>query len=181
MGTEAMISNSLCERRETPPEAALPSSQTVQERLCALGVTVPVDYSEGTRGDGKVFGFLLALDLYECLQEPLGSIECGYRFLEQLAANLGMATQSPPFIFLSDAKKYPDKAGLSGWVPLIESGITLHTLLPTSFATIDVYSCRYVPPAETIAFAFRVFGPKKIEATYLYRGRSYPAERVGKP
>jgi len=176
-----MLSDDPCKLQETLPAAVLlSSSRTLQERLQALGVTVPVDYSEGTRVDRKVFGYLLALDLYDCPQEVLESLEVGYQFLEQLVAELNMVAQSPPFIFLSDAKKYPDKAGLSGWVPLIESGITLHTLLPTSFATIDVYSCKYVPPAETIAFAHRFFRPGKIEATYLYRGRSYPAKQVGK-
>jgi S-adenosylmethionine/arginine decarboxylase-like enzyme len=148
-------------------------SPALYHRLRELGVDAEVSYAEGPRAEGKTFGTLLALDLYDCPAEPLASIETGYRFLEGLADHLGMATQSPPFIFLSDAKKYPDKAGLSGWVPLIESGITLHTLLPTNFATIDVYSCKPVPAAETIAFACSFFSPKKIEATYLHRGREY--------
>ena len=150
----------------------------IQKRLQELKVTAAIDYVEGPDSGCKAFGYLLALDLYECLPEPLGSVDLGYKFLERLAANLRMVTQSPPFIFLSDANRYPDKAGLSGWVPLIESGITLHTILPTRFATIDVYSCKYVPPVETIAFAFEVFKPQKIEAHYLHRGRNYSANKA---
>ncbi len=150
--------------------------QILQKRLQELDVKASVDFVEGPSSDRKAFGYLLALDLYECPLELLGSIEAGYQFLEKLAAHLNMATQSPPFIFLSDAQKYPDKAGLSGWIPLIESGITLHTLLHTRFATIDVYSCKFFHAAETIAFIDSYFSPKHIETHYLYRGRNYPAE-----
>ena len=153
-------------------------SQRLRKRLLELGVKATVDFAEVFRSEEKAFGNLLALDLYDCPVEPLGSIEIGYHFLDRLAANLGMTTQSPPFIFLSDAKLFPDKAGLSGWVPLIQSGITLHTLIPTRFATIDVYSCSRVPPAETIAFTYEIFMPKRIEVTYLLRGRNYPAAKV---
>lgn len=152
------------------------AAATLAAQLRSLGVEVPVDWHEGPPGRaGRVFGHLLALDLYDCAGEPLGSVDAGYRFLEQLSDELKMARQSPPFVFLSDAKRFPDKAGLSGWVPLIESGISLHTLLPTRFATIDVYSCGPVPPAETIAFACRFFRPGHAEAHYLFRGRRYPA------
>ena len=41
-----------------------------------------------------------------------------------------MEKQAPPSIFRSDATRFPDKAGLSGWVPLIESSIVIHTLDP---------------------------------------------------
>jgi S-adenosylmethionine/arginine decarboxylase-like enzyme len=149
-------------------------SEMLHKRLLELGVEVEVDFVAGI-GDGtQGFGTLLALDLYDCPVEPLSSIETGYTFLDGLAAKLGMTTQSPPFVFLSDANRFPDKAGLSGWVPLIQSGITLHTLIWTRFATVDVYSCSHVDPAETIAFAHGVFGPTRIEATYLPRGRKYP-------
>jgi len=152
----------------------LKESQAVQESLRQQGVAAGVDFFVGPQFNAKPFGTLLALDFYDCPPRPLESIEIGYQFLEQIVLHLGMTMQSPPFIFLSDAQRFPDKAGLSGWVPLIESGITLHTLIQARFATIDIYSCSQIPPVETIAFAYKIFLPKRIEATYLYRGRNYP-------
>jgi S-adenosylmethionine/arginine decarboxylase-like enzyme len=154
------------------------NSQAVQESLQQQGIMAKVDFLVGPRFDSKPFGTTLALDFYDCSLRPLESIEIGYQFLEKIVSHLGMTMQSPPFIFLSDAQRFPDKAGLSGWVPLIESGITLHTLIPTRFATIDIYSCSDIPPVETIAFAYRIFLPQRIEATYFYRGRNYPLSQA---
>jgi S-adenosylmethionine/arginine decarboxylase-like enzyme len=151
------------------------ATATLAAQLRSLGISVPVEWHEGPAARGKAFGHLLAIDLYDCACEPLASVDAGYRFLEQLSDELKMARQSPPFVFLSDAQRFPDKAGLSGWVPLIESGISLHTLVPSRFATIDVYSCGPVPPAETLAFACRFFRPSHAEANYLARGRRYPS------
>jgi S-adenosylmethionine/arginine decarboxylase-like enzyme len=156
----------------------LVNSQAVQGSLQQQGIMAKVDFLVGSRFDGKPFGTTLALDFYDCSLIPLESIEIGYQFLEKIVSHLGMTMQSPPFIFLSDAQRFPDKAGLSGWVPLIESGITLHTVIPTRFATIDIYSCSHIPPVETIAFAYRIFLPQRIEATYFYRGRNYPLSQA---
>lgn len=153
-----------------PPEKA----QAIRESLCQQGVAAEVEFCAGPSYETKPFGTLLALDLYECPLKPLESIEIGYHFLSEIVSHLGMTMQSPPFVFLSDAQRFPDKAGLSGWVPLIESGVTLHTLIRTRFATVDIYSCGAIRPVETIAFAHKIFSPKRIEATYLYRGRNYP-------
>jgi S-adenosylmethionine decarboxylase len=156
----------------------LVNSQAFQESLQQQGIMAKMDFLVGPRFDSKQFGTTLALDFYDCSLIPLESIEIGYQFLEKIVSHLGMTMQSPPFIFLSDAQRFPDNAGLSGWVPLIESGITLHTVIPTRFAKIDIYRCSHVPPVETIAFAYRIFLPQRIEATYFYRGRNYPLSQA---
>jgi S-adenosylmethionine decarboxylase len=84
-----------------------------------------------------------------------------------------MTKQSPPFIFKSDEHKYPDKAGLSGWVPLIESGIQIHTLTPKNFISIDVYSCKKFSTEHISDFAQDYFGCKEVEMNYIDRGVKY--------
>jgi S-adenosylmethionine/arginine decarboxylase-like enzyme len=150
----------------------------LREQLDGLGIHIPVDFSgEADRGR-PAFGTLLTVDLYGCAPDALGSVEVGYHFLEQMAVRLKMQTQSPPFVFLSDADRFPDKAGLSGWVPLIESGISLHTIVPARFASVDVYSCGHVPVAEVIAFTSATFSAQRVEATSMPRGRRYEAPRA---
>lgn len=68
-----------------------------------------------------------------------------------------MTKQSPPFVFMSDANLYPDKAGIFGWIPLIESGIQIHTLAPKHFISIDVYSYRAFEAKDLLAFANSYF------------------------
>ena len=76
------------------------------------------------------FGYLMTIDLYGCKEGVCDNISLCYKFLDEIVTELGMKKQAPPFIFKSDEVLYPDKAGLSGWVPLIESGVQMHTLTP---------------------------------------------------
>jgi S-adenosylmethionine decarboxylase len=126
------------------------------------------------------FGYQLMVDMYDCKGEALSSISINYDFLEKLAGLLKMTKQSPPFLFRSDGKAFPDKAGLSGWLPLIESGIQIHTLEPARFVSLDVYSCRLFDKAVVLAFAREVFTPADMEYEFVLRGKKYrtPAKRT---
>ena len=126
---------------------------------------------QGTRP--APFGFQLLLDLYACKPGACDDLSLCYEFLEEIVRVLKVEPQSPPFIFRTDGKRFPDKAGLSGWIPLVESRIQLHTLTPKEFISIDVYSCRPFD-AETIkAFVRRTFEPKRLDEQFLERGLDY--------
>ncbi len=122
---------------------------------------------------GDPFGYLLTLDLYGCQEGACDDLDLCYRFLVDLVEKLGMHKQSPPFIFRSDEQKYPDKAGLSGWVPLIESGIQIHTLIPKNFISVDVYSCREFSTDEIAEFAKGYFACEEVEMNFVLRGLKY--------
>jgi len=119
------------------------------------------------------FGHLMTLDLYGCKEGVCDDLDLCYQFLEDLVFKLKMNKQSPPFIFRSDATKYPDKAGLSGWVPLIQSGIQIHTLVPKNFISIDIYSCGLFSAENIKEFVQRYFGCKEVEQNYIARGVKY--------
>ena len=84
----------------------------------------------------QVFGYQLLLDLYGCKPGVCDDLSLCYQFLDDMVTELGMEKQAPPNIFRSDEKRFPDKAGLSGWAPLIESSIVIHTLTPKNFISI---------------------------------------------
>jgi len=119
------------------------------------------------------FGYHLMIDMYDCKGEALSSISLTYEFLEKLAEALKMRKQSPPFLFRSDEKAFPDKAGLSGWLPLIESGIQIHTIEPARFVSLDVYSCRLFDKATILDFASETFKPSEVEHEFIQRGKKY--------
>jgi S-adenosylmethionine decarboxylase len=121
----------------------------------------------------KPFGYLLTLDLYRCRSGACEDIDLCYRFLDELVGHLHMQRQSPPWIFQSDAKKYPDKAGLSGWIPLIESGIQIHTLIPKRFISIDIYSCGEFDRDDLKKFVKPYFAPEEVESHFILRGVKY--------
>ena len=115
------------------------------------------------------FGYLLAVDLYECESEHLDDVGFIYEFLETLVRRMGMIKQAPPFVFLSPPG-FPDKAGVSGWVPLIESGIQIHTVAPARFVSLDVYCCRRVEHDVVLHIAAQFFRPAHHGWAELERG-----------
>lgn len=124
----------------------------------------------------KPFGYLLTLDLYGCKEGYCDDLSHCYNFLVDITNKLGMHYQSPPFIFHSDATEYPDKAGISGWIPLIESGIQIHTLTPKNFISIDVYSCGEFSTDGVSEFVKDYFDCKKVEMNFIERGVEYYSE-----
>lgn len=123
------------------------------------------------------FGHLMTLDLYGCKEGVCNDLNLCYQFLEDLVVKLKMNKQSPPYIFRSDATKYPDKAGLSGWIPLIQSGIQIHTLAPKNFISIDVYSCGPFSANNIKDFVQHYFGCKEVEMNFIDRGVKYNSIR----
>ena len=119
------------------------------------------------------FGHLMTLDLYGCKEGFCDDISYCYAFLDELVVKLKMTKQSPPFIFKSDDILYPAKAGLSGWVPIIESGIQIHTLVPKNFISIDIYSCKKFPTEHIKEYVRNYFQCKEVEMNYIERGVKY--------
>lgn len=120
-----------------------------------------------------VFGYELLLDCYDCKSGVCGDLEHCYSYLDKMVEFIDMRKQEPPTIFRTDRKSFPDKAGLSGWVPLVESSIVIHTLSKKKFISIDVYSCKEFSQKKVLEFTKKYFAPKKIEKQFILRGKHY--------
>lgn len=125
------------------------------------------------RFEPQPFGFFRSLDLYGCKEGVCDDVGLCYDFLEESVVVLGMTKQSPPFVFRSDHQKFPEKAGISAWVPLIESGVQLHTLSIKRFVSIDLYSCRYFEKDGILELAKRYFDYSESESDFILRGVKY--------
>ena len=129
--------------------------------------------SKTEKPGSSAFGYQLLLDLYNCKTGVCDDLSHCYKFLDEIVPALGMEKQSPPSIFFSDATRFPDKAGLSGWVPLIESSIVIHTLSVKNYISIDIYCCRCFDVQKAREFCAKFFTPKTIEEQYIERGINY--------
>lgn len=125
------------------------------------------------------FGEYLMLDLYDCDHKIVGNLKKCYLYLDKLPKLLGLKKLSQPSIIYTDEKKYPDKAGLSGWIPFFSSknktfsGASIHTLTPTNFISIDIYSCKNFNTEKIKKFTIDTFKPKKVKNKHLLRGEGY--------
>lgn len=121
----------------------------------------------------KAFGYELLLDLYDCNPGACDDLSLCYKFLDEIVEYLGMRKQAPPNIFYTDGKLFPDKAGLSGWAPLVDSSIVIHTLSPKNFISIDIYCCNKFDIDKAKAFVRQFFSPKRMDEQYVLRGIDY--------
>jgi S-adenosylmethionine decarboxylase len=130
----------------------------------------PQEYSDNDLK--KAFGFHLMLDCYRCSPEKLDSIDSCYEFLDKLVDEIGAEKQTQPYVFRTP-EHFKGKEGLSGWVPIVESGISIHTLTGSRFVSLDVYSCRQFDNEKIMTFTKHFFGPEEIEVNFVLRGKKY--------
>lgn len=131
------------------------------------------------------FGYHLMLELYGCDLEKMKDFDICYSYLENIPNVLETNLQSSPFLIRTDGRRYPDKAGFSGWVPVVDSGISIHTLDPACFISIDIYTCKHLTKKiiEKIKeYTTECFKPKDIEEKFILRGTKYkvPEEIIKK-
>lgn len=124
------------------------------------------------------FGYELLLDLYDCKPGVCGDLSLCYKFLDEIVGYLGMEKQAPPNIFFTDGQRFPDKAGLSGWAPLVESSVVIHTLTPKNFISIDIYCCKKFDIDKAKSFVRKFFLPKRMDEQFILRGVDYYKEKA---
>ena len=125
----------------------------------------------------------MIMDCYGCDKKTIDSIGVCYNYLDKMTGIMKVHKQSPPFVVYTDLIKYPDKAGISGWVPIVESGISIHTITPTGFVSVDIYSCKKYDIKKVRNFTRKIFKPKEIEEKHFLRGEKYihpPKNKVRK-
>lgn len=133
-----------------------------------------------------MFGKTLMIDMYGCADGVCDDAELHYRFLEELVVELGMTPMTPPivvhgpvkFVQDTDGKRhkvelYPDKLGISCWCALITSGIQIHSIEPSHFSSIDVYTCGELHDEHVIEFCRKYFKFQDFDKNYLDRGIRY--------
>ncbi|MCB1056100.1 MAG: S-adenosylmethionine decarboxylase [Acidobacteria bacterium] len=128
--------------------------------------------SASAKPDDAPWGFQLILDCFGCSHEACCDLDRGYEFLDKICIHLKMTKQTQPYIFKTCETAFPGRPGYSGWVPIIESGIQIHTSAHNQFISVDVYSCRPFDQEEVVEFTKRWFNPTHVDTAFLHRGKS---------
>jgi S-adenosylmethionine decarboxylase len=115
----------------------------------------------------KIFGYHLVLDLYDCDPDAVRDMKRCYRFLDVMPDLMATHKQSRPFVIFTES------VGFCGWVPIVESGVSLYTNIPLSFVSVDIYSCKKFDLDEVREFTFGTFSPRRTKERYLTRGKEY--------
>lgn len=122
------------------------------------------------------FGPHLMVDGYNGNFETLASVEAIANFLDTLPAEIGMTKIMPPYVFKYDGGDKPEDWGVSGFVIIAESHISIHTFPEKGYFSIDIFSCKDfdIPAALEIIKSF--FGTEDLEVQTTSRGTEFPRD-----
>jgi S-adenosylmethionine/arginine decarboxylase-like enzyme len=127
------------------------------------------------------FGYELLLDCYGCDKftadggHLIDDVTHVYNFLEEAIVVLDVTKQAPPYVFRT-TKEFLDKVGISAWIPLVESGIQVHTIVPKNYVSIDYFTCTIIDDwmeENLMQLAKRYFFPRRMDKRLILRGIEY--------
>ncbi len=112
------------------------------------------------------------LDLGECNQQALESLDLIFDILNQLPDKIGMTKITQPYVF-----KYhglvPEDWGITGMVIIAESHISIHTFPEKRYVFIDMFSCKKFDVEKAKRYLIKIFDSKKPVVHEVQRGRDF--------
>ena len=118
----------------------------------------------------------LVIDGYGGDYESLGNAEIIHDFLRDYPDKIGMTRVAPPQVYTYRGQK-PRDWGLSGFVLIAESHITIHTFPERGYVNIDIFSCKEFDAEASLTVVKRLFGLSEMETCMLERGLEYIGDR----
>jgi S-adenosylmethionine decarboxylase len=111
----------------------------------------------------------LMLELYNCDRELLTNEPLIRRVLDEYPARVDMEKVSPVHLYDIETSN-PLDAGLSGFVVIAQSHISLHAWPEYGEVDIDICSCKEFSQEDAIAFAREMFQTDDVEVHFVVRG-----------
>lgn len=125
-----------------------------------------------------MFGPHLTLDLSECNLRKLSDLSHVYSMLDELPDLISMHKISPPYAFIYKPKDKPEEWGVSGFVIIAESHISIHTFPDRGSAFIDIFSCKQFDIHKAIDYLTAKFDAGRADKRLSGRGKEYPRDVV---
>lgn len=110
----------------------------------------------------------LMLELYGCSREVLTDEPLLRRVLDSYPGQVGMERVSPVHLYDIETSN-PLDAGMSGFVVIAQSHISMHAWPEYGEVDIDICSCKEFSQEDAIAFAREMFQTEDIEAHFVVR------------
>lgn len=121
----------------------------------------------------KTFGPHLTLDLAECNPKKLDDLDFVFSLLNTLPEKIGMTKITQPYVFRYSGL-VPEDKGITGFVVIAESHISIHTFSDKKYVFIDVFSCRDFDYELTKQLLVRAFESKRPKTHVVMRGEDFP-------
>src|ERR1700730_9216617 len=110
----------------------------------------------------------LMLELYGCDRQLLSNDHLIRRALDEYPARVDMEKVSPVHLYDIETSNALD-AGMSGFVVIAQSHISMHAWPEYGEVDIDICSCKEFSQEDAIAFAKEMFQTEDIETHFVVR------------
>ena len=111
----------------------------------------------------------LMLELYGCDRQLLSDEPLLRRVLDEYPGHIGMEKMSPVQLSQIETPN-PLDAGMSGFVIIAQSHISLHAWPEYGEVDIDICSCKEFSKKDAVAFAREAFQTDDVETHFVVRG-----------
>lgn len=119
------------------------------------------------------FGVHLMVDGYGCDRAGLEDMGRIYNFLDAYPAEMDMTKIMPPYVFRYNGT-VPEDWGVSGFVLIAESHISIHTFPDKQYLSLDMFSCKPFDTEMAVEKIKQYFNIQKFEMKVLDRGQEFP-------
>ena len=119
------------------------------------------------------FGPHLMLDLSECDPERINDLGFIFNFLNTLPDQIGMTKITQPYVFPYSGL-IPEDRGVTGFVVIAESHLSIHTFVEKGYAFIDLFSCKPFDTDMARNLIIKAFDSKRPEVYMVKRGNGFP-------
>lgn len=111
----------------------------------------------------------LMLELYGCSREVLTDASLIRGVLDEYPGHVGMEKVSPVHLYDIETSN-PLDSGMSGFVVIAQSHISLHAWPEYGEVDIDICSCKEFSQESALAFAKNIFQTDDVETHFVVRG-----------
>ena len=127
----------------------------------------------------EITGMHLVIDGYRGDSGRMWDAEKIRQFLYDLPDAMGMTRITEPSVLEYHAPKTED-SGVSGFVIIAESHISVHTFPRRDHVNVDIFSCRPFDSDAALSRVKELFGLEEVETWQLERGLEWLDSRQGK-
>lgn len=118
----------------------------------------------------------LVIDGFKADPKKLRDTDLVHRFLDECPNAIGMTKIVPPQVYTYHGKT-PEDWGISGFVLIAESHISVHTFPDRQYVNIDIFSCKDFDANLSREVVERTFGLEEVKVWLLERGIDYTTPR----
>ena len=124
------------------------------------------------------FGLHVTIDASGCNKRKLASVTLIYDILNKLPDMIGMTKMTLPYVVKWLDNFAHGTEGVSGFVMIAESHISIHTFPDQDYVFMDIFSCKEFDAEMAVKYLTHAFETTRYKKNILKRGSDFPRHEI---